>query len=133
MKGPNSSPEVEALLRSAEERIFEAIRARNLAGLEAELSEDFVHSPLGSAEMDRGAFIASVRDMPYRILEIRGENLRVRVFGDTAILSGIQRARVALPDGAAVNAATGFVDVFVRTQGQWRLRHAVSAELPGES
>ena len=50
---------------------------------------------------------------------------------DAALLSGIQRARVALPDGSIVAAATAFVDYFVLEPTGWRLRHATSFELGG--
>ena len=130
MGGPGDL-DVEARLKQAEQRIFHAILARDLAALEAELDEDFVLSPIGHPEQDRPAFLAAIRDMPYQILEIHGEEIRVHVLGDVALVSGIQRARVALPDnGAIVNAATAFVDAFVKSGAGWRLRHAVSVELP---
>ncbi len=130
MGGPGEL-DVEARLKQAEQRIFHAIQARDLAALEAELDEAFVLSPIGQPEQDRPAFLAAIRDMPYQILEIHGEEIRVHALGEVALVSGIQRARVALPDnGAIVNAATAFVDAFVRFGAGWRLRHAVSVELP---
>jgi len=123
----------DGLLLAAEERIFTAIRTRDMASLEAELTEDFVHGSPGQPDQERGAFLRAIRDSPYRILEIQGEDLRVRLLGEVAILSGIQRARVALPDGQVVIAGTAFVDCFVKTDTGWRLRHAVSVELPDAS
>ncbi|HET9361926.1 MAG TPA: nuclear transport factor 2 family protein [Vicinamibacterales bacterium] len=121
--------DAEAIL-AAEDRIFAAIRARDSAALAAELATDFVHSALGQPDQGRDAFLKAIGEMPYRILEIAGQDLRVRVMGDVAVLSGVQRARVALPDGSEVVAATAFVDLFARLTSGWRLRHAVSAELP---
>ena len=120
-------------LRSAEERIFAAIAARDVAALECGLTGDFVHTPIGGAEQDREAFLAAIGQMPYRILELRGEGLQARVLGDVAILSGVQRGRVALPDGQIVTGRTAFVDVFVSHAGSWRLRHACSIELPADA
>lgn len=120
--------DVEAIL-AAEDRIFAAIRARDSAALAAELATDFVHSAVGQPDQGRDAFLKAIGEMPYRILEIAGQDLRVRVMGDVAVLSGVQRARVALPDGEVI-AATAFVDLFARLTSGWRLRHAVSAELP---
>ena len=123
--------DVEARLKQSEQRIFQAIQARDIPALEAELAEDFVLYSHGNPEQDRASFLAAIREMPFQILEIRGEEVRVRVLGDVALVSGIQRARVAMPDsGAVVNAATAFVDAFARTEAGWRLRHAVSVELP---
>jgi ketosteroid isomerase-like protein len=126
-----SSPpgDVEAIL-AAETRIFASIRARDVAALGAELAADFVHSSLGQPDQGRDAFLQAIRDMPYGIQEIGGEDLRVRVIGEVALLSGVQCARVELPDGSEVTAATAFVDLFTRRNGGWLLRHAVSVELP---
>jgi ketosteroid isomerase-like protein len=121
------------LLRAAEERIMAAIAARDIAGLEAELTDDFAHTSIGGAEQDRGSFLDAIRDAPYRILELRGEQLQVRAMGDLAILSGVQRARVALPDGSVVTGLGAFVDLFVLTSVGWRLRHACSVELPDDT
>ena len=121
---------VESDLRAAEQRVFEAIRKKDVAALGRELAQDFVHSSPGQPDQPREAFLAAIRDMPYAIRGIEGEDLRVRELGETALLSGVQRARVALPDGREVVARTAFVDVFTRQDGRWRLRHAWSVELP---
>ena len=121
------------VLLAAEERIIAAIASRDIAGLESELSDDFVHTTIGGVEQRRSAFLEAIRDMPYRILELRGESLQVRVLGDIAILSGVQRARVALPDGSVVTGANAFVDIFASTPAGWRLRHACSVDLPWDA
>jgi ketosteroid isomerase-like protein len=121
--------DAEAIL-AAEDRIFAAIRTQDSAALAAELAADFIHSALGQPDQGRDAFLKAIGEMPYRVLEIAGQDLKVRVMGDMAVLSGVQRARVALPDGSEVTAATAFVDLFTRLESGWRLRHAVSAELP---
>ena len=70
----------------------------------------------------------------YATLKVIGVGLNpvpvADVIGGTAILSGLQRARVRLGDGTMVEGVTGFVDVFENRSGTWRLRHAVSVELP---
>ena len=122
------------LIKEAEERLFAAIKAKDIPALDAELTDDFVHSALGGAESDRQAFVEGVRTMPYRVLELSGQDLRVRVLDDVALLAGIQRAVVALEDGTTVTDRTAFVDLFARTGEGWRLRHAVELPSPeGES
>jgi ketosteroid isomerase-like protein len=119
-------------LRRAEERIFAAIAARDIAALQAELTDDFVHTTIGGAEQDRRSFLEAIRGLPFEILELRGEGIQVRDLGDVAVLSGVQRARVAMADGSTVSGATAFVDIFVASVNGWRLRHACSIELPAE-
>lgn len=121
-----------ALLLAAEERIMTAIRTRDMAGLEEELAPDFVYVVPGAEDQDRDAFLRAVRERTYWILDLSGEDLRVRVLGDVAIVSGTQRARVELSTGRIVTGATAFVDVFGRTNDGWSLRHAFGVEVGEE-
>jgi ketosteroid isomerase-like protein len=116
-------------LRRAEGRLFAAIAARDIEALDAELTDDFVYTQIGVADQDREAFLAAIRDMPFRILDLRGESLKARIMGDVGVLSGVQQAQVEMPDGTVVSGTTAFVDVFVMTANGWRLQHACSIEL----
>jgi ketosteroid isomerase-like protein len=126
-----ATPEDE--LRRAEGRLFTAIAARDVDALDAELTDDFVYTQIGLAEQSRAAFLTAIRDMPFRILELRGENFKIRVMDDIGILSGVQQAQVEMPDGTIVSGTTAFVDIFVMTATGWRLRHACSIELQQSS
>jgi ketosteroid isomerase-like protein len=121
---------IEFAIRAAETRIMTAIRERDVAALERELAEDFLHTALGGNEQDRAAFLRTVAEMPFRILSLEGENLRFRRLGEAALLTGLQRGRVQLPEGGVVVSLGGFVDVFTHANGHWRLSQAVSVELP---
>jgi ketosteroid isomerase-like protein len=120
----------EGRVRAAEERIFAAIMARDAKALEGELAADFILSSPGKPEQARDDFLQAIASMPYRILEVGGEDLRCRFLGDVAVLSGVQRARVEIAPGRVVVARTAFADLFVRAGDSWRLRHAFSVELP---
>ena len=120
----------EGRVRAAEERIFAAIMARDAAALEGELAADFILSSPGKPEQARDDFLQAIASMPYRILEVGGEDLRCRFLGDVAVLSGVQRARVEIAPGHVVVARTAFADLFVRAGDSWRLRHAFGVELP---
>jgi ketosteroid isomerase-like protein len=124
----------ETQIREAEDRIVEAIRTKDVESLAVELTDDFIHStPGGADDQDRSAFLKAIRDMPHNILDLRLDDLRVRVLGEVALLTGVQQARVSIEDGSIVEGATAFVDVFVWSGDAWRLRHAVGVELPGGS
>jgi ketosteroid isomerase-like protein len=117
-------------LRRAEDRLFAAIAAKDVEALGAELTDDFVYTQIGGAQQDRQAFLDSISDMPFRIVELRSDAIEVRVMGDLGILWGLQHARVVMPDDTIVSGTTAFVDVFVMSTNGWRLRHACAVELP---
>jgi uncharacterized protein (TIGR02246 family) len=127
---PAGSASDESKVRAAEERIFAAITARDASALAKELAADFVLSSPGKPDQSREDFLQAIASMPYQILEVGGEHIRCRLLGDVAVLSGVQRARVAIAPGNVVVARTAFADLFVRDGNSWRLRHAFGVELP---
>ncbi|MET0647757.1 MAG: nuclear transport factor 2 family protein [Pyrinomonadaceae bacterium] len=119
---------VESILR-LEKEIMRHIRAKDTRALERLLTEDFVYRMPG-AELSREDFLKGIASVPGRITSVEGEGLRVSVYGETAILTGVQRARVRADDGSEQEGVSAFTDVFVKQNGRWRLALAFGVELP---
>ena len=118
-----SAQSAEQSVRSLEEQWL--ANESNPAVLESILADDFVHVlPVGF--ISKQEQLGFVRSHPQPAGEIRRfEELKVRVYGDTAIATGIVEAREG--QGAQPR-RTMFTDVFVRRNGKWQ---AVNAqELP---
>lgn len=118
----------ESVLR-LERETMDAIRAKDAAALERVLAADFVYRAPG-AELSRAEFLQNVASLPGRILSVEGAELRVNVYGDTAVLTGVQRSRLRTDDGKEHASAVAFTDVFVKQRGRWRLSLAYGVELP---
>jgi ketosteroid isomerase-like protein len=119
------TPDERALL-ALEDAVLLAIRRRDPEALAACLTEDFVLlSPDGSTTR-REAFVRAATDTPGELLELSAEHLRAHVVAGVGVLSGLQRARVRLPDGIEVEDLQLFTDVCVRTGSGWRMALAHS-------
>ena len=118
----------ESILR-LERETMDAIRAKDAKALERVLTSDFVYRTPG-AELSRAQFLQNVASLPGRILSVKGSELRVNVYGDTAVLTGVQRSRVRTDDGVEHASTVAFTDVFVKRRGRWRLSLAYGVELP---
>ena len=112
--------------------IMTAIRNKDAATLEPMLADEFIYRTHFGAEADRTAFLTSIASMPQEILAIRGEELKVNVFGETAILTGVQLAEARPLEGEAEESVVAFTDVFVRREGRWLMVLAYGVELPSE-
>ncbi len=119
---------VDAVLR-LENEIMEHIRAKDTRALEPLLTPDFVYRTPG-VEISRADFLKGIAAVPGQITFVEGEGLRVRVFGEVAILTGVQRARVRADDGSEQEGLSAFTDVFIKRNGRWRLALAYGVELP---
>jgi len=115
-----------------ERETMDAIRAKDAKALERVLTADFVYRTPG-AELSRAEFLQNVVSLPGRILSVEGSELRVSVYGDTAVLTGVQRSRVRTDDGVEHLSTVAFTDVFVKQRGRWRLSLAYGVELPEQA
>ena len=112
-----------------EREIMKHIRAKDTRALERLLTADFVYRTPG-AELSREDFLKGVASVPGRITSVEGEGLRVSVYGETAVLTGVQKAVVRTDDGVEHTGTNAFTDIFVKRRGRWRLALAYGVELP---
>jgi len=115
-----------------ERDIMAAIKSKDATALEPLLAEEFIYRTHFGAESDKHAFLESIASFPIEILSLRGEELKVNLFGETAVLTGVQRAEARAPEGEPEESAVAFTDVFVRRDGRWLMALAYGVELPSE-
>jgi ketosteroid isomerase-like protein len=133
MTDSNDASDVRQKILQIENEIMAAIKNKDAATLESLIADDFVYRTHFGAEADKATFLESIAQFPVEILSLRGEELRVNVYGETAILTGVQVAEARPPEGETEESAVAFTDVFVRHDGRWLMVLAYGVELPSES
>jgi ketosteroid isomerase-like protein len=133
MINPTISDADDTKVLALEREIMAAIRGKDVATLAPLLADDFLYRTHFGAEADKAAFLESIASFPIEILSLRGEELKVNVYGDTAVLTGVQIAEARPPEGETEESAVAFTDVFLRRNGQWLMVLAYGVELPSES
>lgn len=116
-----------------EREIMSAIKNKDAATLETMVADDFIYRTHFGAESNKTQFLQSIASIPVEILAVRGEELKVNVYGDTAILTGVQIAAARVPEGEPEEGAVAFTDVFVRRDGRWVMVLAYAVELPSDA
>ena len=83
--------------------------------VESILAEDFIHVlPVGF--IDKSQHLEYLKQHPRAFPGVKQfEELRIRIYGDTAVATGIVRTDL----GAGSTKRTAFTDVFVRRRGAW--------------
>jgi ketosteroid isomerase-like protein len=115
-----------------EREIMAAIRQKDAPTLAPMLADDFCYRTHFGAETDKAGFLQSVTSSPFEILSLHGEELNVNIYGDTAVLTGVQIAEARPPEGEKEESVVAFTDVFVRRDGRWLMVLAYGVELPSE-
>jgi ketosteroid isomerase-like protein len=113
--------------------IMAAIKSKDAKSLEPMLAEEFIYRTHFGAEADKRAFLESIAAFPIDIFSLSGEELKVNLFGETAVMTGVQYAQARPPEGEPEQSAVAFTDVFVRRDGRWLMVLAYGVELPSES
>jgi ketosteroid isomerase-like protein len=121
--------ETALLLIDIERSLFDAIRKKDIDALSKIVADDFVFREPGRAEAGKADFLKSVKSFPLEILDIWSDNMAVSIFGDVALLTGVQNARTRGKNGKDELSAGAFTDLFVKRGGQWLLVVAHNVEL----
>ena len=129
MKGVSEQQRMVEAVLHLESEIMDAIRDRDLKALESILGEDFVYRT-PDAEVGRADFLTSIKALPGRILSVEGVGLRVKVYGETAVLTGVQRTVLRTDNGTEHESRIAFTDVFFKRRGRWQLALAHGVDLP---
>jgi ketosteroid isomerase-like protein len=128
MKGMGEQQRWVFVIERLQREVMDAIRDRDAKALERILSEDFIYrSPEG--EVNRADFIKNVIALPGRILSVEGKDMRVRLFGETAVMTGVQLSVLRTDDRKELESVVAFTDIFVRRRGRWLLALAHGVEL----
>jgi ketosteroid isomerase-like protein len=130
MTDPNNGDIHDDEVLAVERDIMAAIRNKDAATLEPMLADDFCYRTHFGAETDKAGFLQSIVSTPFEILSLHGEELNVNVYGDTAVLTGVQIAEARPPEGEKEESVVAFTDVFVRRDGRWLMVLAYGVELP---
>lgn len=120
---------VEQLILGIGREVFTAIRQKDVAALSRFLADDFVHRGPDGSEAGREEFLRNISAMPVEVVSVRGEHQRVDVYGEVAVLTGVQRAEWRQGDAAEGVSSVAFTDVFVRRGGAWLMALAYGVEL----
>jgi ketosteroid isomerase-like protein len=122
-----------AAILKLEGEIMKAIRLKDAAPLGRILSDDFVMRTPGQPELGKAAFIKAITSIPVTVVDVRGDEFGISIYGNVAILTGIQRVVTKDGAGAPETSAGAFTDVFVKRAGRWWLTMAHGVDLPAGS
>ena len=115
-------------VQQAQGKFWSVLQSKDRQAFEHILAEDFVARSPGQANQDRTAFIDTLTGFPGQVRSIRSDDLEVHVWGDIAVVTGVQTAQIELSDGQLITNRIAITNIFQAQQDRWvmKLAHAVS-------
>ena len=125
----------DAALLDLEKEFFTAIREKDTDKLNGILADDFVYVVPGQPEMTRAQFLKHVQALPDTIEWLGADEMRVKIFGDAAVVTGVRNTKTRNDSGILVSSDTAFADIFKKNGEEWELVlvHAMDLPAPASS
>jgi len=113
------APDVATLTRLSDDW-DKAIVAKNEKAIAGNMAEDFrIIDGYGNVD-GKSAFVADILDPKLVIDPYTVEEFNVRLYGDTALLSG-RTHMTGKHDGKPFESNYRYIDIYVRTKGTWKI------------
>jgi len=112
-----------------EERRADAIGTGDLESLADVLADDYLHVLAPGKVVDKAGYIEMIRNGPRRPVR---SDLRVRLYGDAAVLTGDLENRIGAGDDVRRVIPAFCTQVAVRSDGAWRFVSYILTRKPEE-
>jgi hypothetical protein len=123
--------------KPAEEQVMDVERARqdafvrgDIAALDAETADDYTTINAAGKLSPKPQMMANLRAGKTKVLSVTLDDLKARVYGDTAVLTGVY-GDVAVTDGVTKKNRARFMRIFVKTGGRWMAVAYQQTAMPG--
>ncbi len=123
------NPQTEEEIRQQEVRRFEAIVRGDLAALERILSDDLSYTHATGVFETKAEFLDKLKSGQLKYEAFAPEDIRVRVYGTTGVVTGIARVRVQVK-GELLQFQLRFTDVYVKKDDRWQMVAWQATRLP---
>ena len=119
------STDAEQAIKKVEKEWAEALVKRDLAAIDRIESPDWMLADPEGNLVSKANTDADLKSGALTFETVHNDELKVRVFGDTAIASGLVTEKIKF-QGQQTSAQYRFTDVFIRRDGRWQ---AISTHL----
>jgi len=127
------SADAKAEVLRAEHDLYRAMVADDRAALAALIADDVVYVHSTAVSESREEYFAGLDKGLYEYEAVGSRDVRVRVYGDTALTDGVCDMRVGALGKPAVLIHLLFVLAWVRRDGAWRLVHRHATRMPDKT
>jgi len=115
-KGKSVEPEVMAL----EREWLETLRTHDVAWFERHLASTFMQTDQDGVFLTKAAYVADIKAGVFKIETASYEDLKVQVYGDAAVVTGITAVKAIYKGKKEVSGKMRWTDTWVKLGGQWQ-------------
>ncbi len=117
---PQDLGSVESEIKSAEALRFQALTEADVPALEKYLSDDLVYTHATGWRQTKAEFLASIRSGEIQYHSFTSADVKVRVYGSTALVTGHASVKARVK-GEELVVELVYLEAFVKQDGRWQL------------
>jgi ketosteroid isomerase-like protein len=121
---------VQQAVLEAQRWFWTALKSKDAQLFKQVLADDFISRSPGQPNQTRADFITTLTSFPASVLTVGSDNLEIHVFGDLAVLTGVQLAELQLPNSNIVTNQVMVTNIFRKRHDQWLMVLTHAVELP---
>jgi ketosteroid isomerase-like protein len=118
-KGARKDTKTVEAIKMMEQEWMKAYVKGDAAFLERHLSDDYTGTYPDGTALDKAGEIQAVKSGDVAITEMKAKEMKVRTYGDTAVITGRSAIRAKVK-GQEVSGEFRFTDVWVKQGDQWK-------------
>lgn len=122
----NNKAEREVL--QANEAYDAAIVSRDVDAYQKIVADEFIFTDFKGAVFNKSQEIEKIKTRKIKFISGKSDDVRVRIYGKTAVVTGRFRAEI-IGDGKNYSFAERYTAVFVKQSGHWQLIAEQSTEI----
>jgi ketosteroid isomerase-like protein len=137
-QAPGSPPKITAVaaaaqeVERAEQELIRAITARDLSAYDRLVADDYVALTVEGKETTKPEVMASYQAGTRQYVDLEIHDVKVRVFGETAVLSA-RTTGFRVEGGQRVPNIVRYIRVYARRNGRWFAVMQMAAPIPQPS
>lgn len=116
-------------VKQAELARFRAMTTNDLPALEASLGDDLIYTHSSASVDTKASYVGSIRSGALKYVSIEPGELKVRVYGTTAVITGVAKM-ATVSSGQTMNNQLRYTDVWVLRDGRWQMVGWQSTRMP---
>lgn len=124
-----SQTSAESVVTEIEKQRFAAFVSKDYAYLDKALADDLFYCHSNALIDTKTSLIQSLKDGKLMYQEMTPEEIKVRIYGKTAVVTGLCAAKV-LSNGQQISTKFRFTDVYVKNKIGWQMVSWQSLRLP---
>jgi ketosteroid isomerase-like protein len=121
--------QTEREIRQLETRRFEAVVRSDVGALNEILSDDLTYIHATGVHETKAEFIGKLKSGQLRYESLTPEDMHVRVYGTTGVVTGLARVKVQVK-GEPLSFQLRFTDVYVKNGDHWQMVAWQATRLP---